>query len=144
MAILYALTTARSDDPKRPYARRSYEWFMRAVELDQVRQHDIGDDPGTADIILFVGAHEAGQRDVRVHPFTREYREKCFIYDPGDRPIAFLPGVYTGIEQRWYDRSRIRSGFYLRQLGFQSITPCWIRMFSGIYILLWALRTLRR
>ncbi|MFN2509188.1 MAG: exostosin family protein [Chthoniobacterales bacterium] len=84
------------------------------------------EDAEAADIILFVESYGAGWHFERVrrHPFTRRYREKCFIFCANPFVIPFLPGIYTSINQRWASRRTI-SGFYLGlpKNEFTTFTP---------------------
>jgi len=81
------------------------------------------DDPASADVVLFVGSRHALHGDIRSHPFTRAWSPRVCLYDSADHIIPFLPGIYPSIEARYYDPRRVRSGFYLRGLGSNSIRP---------------------
>jgi hypothetical protein len=85
---------------------------------DRRRQHRLTDDPGSADLILFVEGHgddAAGEHfeQVRAAPLYREYAGKCFLYSGIDRVIPFLPGIYPSIERRWSWPGWTRGGCYL-------------------------------
>ena len=84
------------------------------AESDRFRVHSLTNDPGTADLIVFIEFYGGGWyfERVRAHPLVRQYREKCFLFSANPFVIPFLPGVYAGIEKRWAS-SRTRPGFYL-------------------------------
>lgn len=85
----------------------------RSAAKDAFGIHATTDDPEAADLIIFFEPDDPYlASDVRHHPFAKRYPEKSFLFDPSDRVIPFLPGIYASIEQRYYDRSRIRGGFY--------------------------------
>jgi hypothetical protein len=111
-SVLLECTAEVTQD--RPYSREDFRRIQVAADRDRFRVHTRTDDPAKADIILFVGAGEDDFLDVRRHPYVRQYRDRCFLFDSGDRIIPFLPGVYAGIERDWFSRQRVRSGFYLR------------------------------
>ena len=94
--------------------------------MDRFGVHQLTDDPEAADVILFVESYGGGWHFERVrrHPWTRRYREKSFIFCANPFVIPFLPGVYTGIDQRWASRRTV-SGFYLDvpKSRFTTFTP---------------------
>ena len=108
MAHILLLTT-------KPHVTGSYEKLLARVELDRFRDHGVTDDPLRADLILFVESWGVGPflEEMRAHPFVRAFRDKCFCFCEKPETIPFLPGIYTAIEQRWYNTGRTRSGFYL-------------------------------
>ena len=108
------LTTAPAQHPLRPFCRQDFRRLQLAAGRDAHGVHHLTDDPGDADLILFVGAAEPDYVDVRHHAYVRNHREKCFLFDSGDRIIPYLPGVYACVEARQYNPRRVRSGFYLR------------------------------
>ena len=81
---------------------------------DRFGVHSLTTDAETADVILFVESYGAGWHFERVrrHPLTRGYRDKCFVFCANPFVIPFLPGIYTGVAQRWAS-ARTVSGFYL-------------------------------
>jgi Exostosin family len=114
MAKVFLLTTAEPPPADRPFAGRDFVRMASAASADRFRVHTTTDDPEEADVILFVGAAHADLRDVRRHGFVRHFREKCFLFESGDRVIPFLPGVYACAEKGWFPPQRTRTGFYLR------------------------------
>jgi hypothetical protein len=115
MSTIHMLTTA--DATIAQYSRRDFERLSGATHCDIFREHSLVDSPDLADIILFVGSTYPDQRDVRVHPFLRHYRQKCFLFHSDDYIIPFLPGVYVNIPKRWYSPHRTVTGFYLQQFN---------------------------
>ena len=100
--------------------------LQRSAVRDRRGVHSVTDNPEAADVILFVEAYGAGWHfeQVRRHPYTRRYREKCFIFCANTLVIPFLPGIYTGIGRQWAS-SRTISGFYLGapENEFATFTP---------------------
>lgn len=87
--------------------------IKRSVALDAFKVHAITDDPDAADvIILFEPDDTLLANDVRHHPYATRYPDKTFVFDPSDRIIPFLPGVYASVRRRQYDPGRVRSGFF--------------------------------
>jgi hypothetical protein len=106
------LSTA--DNTVNQYSRSDFKRLSAAVQCDIFQKHSLVDSPDAADIILFVGSTYHDYRDVRCHPFMRDYKQKCFLFHSDDFVIPFLPGVYVNITKRWYSQRRTRTGFYLR------------------------------
>ena len=100
--------------------------LREAAASDRIGVHRLTNDAESADVILFVESYGAGWHFERVrrHPYTRRFREKCFIFCANPYVIPFLPGVYTGVEQRWASRRTV-SGFYLDvpKSRFTTFTP---------------------
>lgn len=114
MAKMLMLTTASKSDPRtRPWAWRDFDRLSGAVSADRFRQHEVTADPEAAAVILFVGPGLPDWSDIRSHPFVRRFREKCFVFDTTDKPVAFLPGIYACADTRWHGRRAI-GGFYPR------------------------------
>jgi hypothetical protein len=96
------------------------------AERDKFGIHSVTDDADAADVILFVEGYGAGWyfEDVRRHPFTKRYREKCFVFCANPFVIPLLPGIYTAIEKRRASRRTV-AGLYLGQPknDFMNFTP---------------------
>src|SRR3954451_21195434 len=113
------LTSVAEDRPGALAAHRFAVRHLRACAgQDRHNQHRLTDDPGSADLILFVEGHgedAAGEHfeQVRAAPLYREYAGKCFLYSGIDRVIPFLPGIYPSIERRWSCPGWTRGGCYL-------------------------------
>jgi Exostosin family len=45
---------------------------------------------------------------------VKRYREKCFLFDPCDYALPFLPGLYASLRKKYYSPERTRTGYYLR------------------------------
>jgi hypothetical protein len=123
VSLVFVLSTALGTDPLRPYQKEDLRRMLKACAADSFGIHSVTEDPGNADIILFVGAEHSDYRDVRQHPFLRKWREKCFLFDSGDKILPFMPGIYASIERRFFDPTRIRSGCYLRIFENDSVQP---------------------
>lgn len=90
-----------------------YSRIKRAVAKDAFKVHTTTEDPEAADLIIFFEPDDAWlARDVRSHPYAKQYADKAFLVDPSDRVVPYLPGLYASIERSRYDRSRVRSGFF--------------------------------
>lgn len=87
--------------------------ITRAAAIDAFKVHTTTADPEAADVIVFFEPDDPYlASDVRGHPFAKRYPEKTFVFDPSDRIVPFLPGIYASIDRAHYDRSRVRGGFF--------------------------------
>jgi hypothetical protein len=125
MAQVVLLSATPSGDHTREHLAPLQD-LRDSAASDRFGVHRLTDDAAAADIILFAESYGSGWHFERVrrHPFTRRYREKCFIFCSNPFVIPFLPGVYTGVDQRWTSR-RVVSGFYLDvpKSRFTTFTP---------------------
>ena len=89
--------------------------LRESARRDRFGAHTLTDDPGAAEVILFVRrlTHGLTARQLFGHPLIRQHRRRCYLYDPNDRVTALLPGIYPSVERRWYSPGRMRSGPYL-------------------------------
>lgn len=113
MAQVLLLSAIAPDDPNQEH-RLPLHALLAAAQRDRFRVHSLTSDAEAAAVILFAESYGAGWyfERVRRHPLTKAYRNKCFIYSFNPLVIPFLPGVYTGIAQRWAS-SRTAPGFYV-------------------------------
>lgn len=105
------------DDDRIPsWMRGAYQLFSESARADRYGIHTMTSDPEEADVIIFVelGGHGAFAERVRSHPYVKRFRDKCFLFDPCDDALPFLPGLYASLRMKHYDRSRTRTGYYLR------------------------------
>lgn len=103
-------------DRTRTHARSELARLRRSAQVDAFGRHALTDDPGDADLILFVERIDAAGpflEDVRRHPYVRKYLEKCFVVNPRYKGVPVLPGVYPSVEKRLHHPQRTRSGHYL-------------------------------
>lgn len=125
MAHVLLLSASSADDATPEHWAPLLD-LTNCAQQDRFGVHSLTDDPQTADVILFVESYGAGWHFERVrhHPYTRRFREKCFIYCSNPFVIPFLPGIYTGVDRRWAS-SRTVSGFYLGlpENEFTTFTP---------------------
>ena len=125
MAQVVLLSATPPDDETREHLAPLNDLRDCAAQ-DRFGVHRVADDAEAADVILFVESYGGGWHfeRVRQHPFTRRYREKCFIFCSNPFVIPFLPGVYTGIDRPWASRRTV-SGFYLDvpKSRFTTFTP---------------------
>jgi len=90
--------------------------FRESARLDSFGVHSVTEDPDEADLIVFaeLGVEGLYSEWVRHHPYIKKYREKCFVFDIGDKSLPFLPGLYASLRKSTYDPARTRTGYYLR------------------------------
>jgi hypothetical protein len=112
------LTTA--DEQVAGYSGADFRRLSTAAESDIFREHRLVDSPELAEIVLFVGSTHPDCRDVRSHPFLRQYPRKCFLFHSDDYVIPFLPGVYVNIPKRWRSRWTV-GGPYLQLLFWDHV-----------------------
>jgi len=116
VASAYLLSAAPNDPDRHPKAFLDLDQMRDSARADRFGVHELADDPGAADLILFVET-DAGAGDyfhrVRRHPLYREFRSKSYLFAAEDKVVPFLPGVYASIERRWYREAWTRTGFYL-------------------------------
>lgn len=95
----------------------AYEKLLECAERDRFQIHQLTDSPDEADIILFTEIDDLVgylfDAPLLQHQYIKHYRKKCFLYTSCDKPIPFLPGLYTSIEQEWYNPARASSCHYL-------------------------------
>jgi hypothetical protein len=111
--------SAPTDDP----IQGQWIWFQGARNLvaesaknDPFGVHTLTTDPAEADFIVFleIGAQGIFLEWVRSHPYVKQYREKCFIFDISDETPHFLPGLFASLTRSQYNPARTRTGYYLR------------------------------
>lgn len=125
MARVILLSTTPPDDSSEVH-RAPFQALHRGAKYDRFGIHSLTDDPAKAEVILFAESYGGGWHFERVrrHPLLRRYRENCFMFCSNPFVIAFIPGLYTGVERRWKS-ARIVTGFYVGQPAneFGSFTP---------------------
>lgn len=99
------------------------QWFVdflhsRAAQ-DRIRAHAIAATPEEADAILIVSRGDPYYTEARRHPLVNRFREKVFIYDTHNRPISFLPGLFTSMPRSQFDARRHRTVGYLSPINEQ-------------------------
>ena len=105
------------DDPKIDrWMQGAYKLFTESADADTFGLHTLTSDPSDADVIAFVelGGHGLFAERVRHHRYVKQFRDKCFIFDPGDFALPFLPGLYASLRTKYNDPARTRAGYYLR------------------------------
>jgi hypothetical protein len=90
--------------------------LKESAAADRFGEHSLTDDPEEAELIVFaeLGAEGLFSEWVRHHRWIKKYREKCFIFDVGDKTLPFVPGLYASLRKSYYDEARTRTGYYLR------------------------------
>lgn len=116
-AKVLLLSAAPENDERFPwFAREDLRRLLSSARKDTFRVHTLTDDPGAADLIIFVEReHAVGPylEHVRRHPYVKAYREKCFVCNSRYHGIPILPGVYGSVPKsdHFFDH-RLRSGAY--------------------------------
>lgn len=105
------LHVAAADDPRLDVVLA--EWNRLAAFSNQ---HELVDDPGKADAILFPWIHLVNDR-IRLgaaldHPLLHRYPDKCFVYDESDLPWCALPGLYVSMPKSWFQPAYQRAAPY--------------------------------
>jgi hypothetical protein len=120
MANVMMLSTADNNINK--YNRRDFERLLDATAHDICGAHCLVDSPDRCDVILFAGSTYPDLRDIRCHPFIRDYADKCFVFCSDDYFIPFLPGIYATLSTRWHSPGRTVPGFYLQVMDNDNIS----------------------
>ncbi len=110
MARVYLLTVHPETKVRE---RGGYLSLLDNARIDRFKVHELVDRPDDADLILFAEI-DVGRlcEDVMRHPYIKRFRSKCFMFSSDWRVVPFLPGVYTGVEKKYYLPRRVRAGFY--------------------------------
>lgn len=106
------------DDPRiHKWHSGGHKLFTESAQNDQFAVHRLTHDPEECDLIIFTELYGHGMfaELVRRHPYVRKYREKTFLFDPGDYALPFLPGLYASLRKRYHNPERTRTGYYLRE-----------------------------
>jgi hypothetical protein len=91
--------------------------FEQLAELDRIGEHQVTEDPDSADLILFTQCHmlptDWRLKTIREHPLTKRHWGKVMVYDERDRPWCGFPGVYASMPApRFDDRYQRAWGFF--------------------------------
>jgi len=90
--------------------------WKEIAQADVSGLYQITDDPGLADLILFVDLHLNRQwrlRSLRNHPLVLEFRDKVLVYDERDHPWIAIPGLFCSMPATDFDPERqIACGYY--------------------------------
>lgn len=94
----------------------AHQLFTASARADSFGTHTLTADPEEADLIIFTELHCHGlfAERVRHHRYVKKFREKCFLFDPSDTALPFLPGIYASLSKKYCDPTRTRTGYYLR------------------------------
>jgi Exostosin family len=116
MARALILSASQEDPSCDPWNLGPSLLLKQSATSDCFKQHTLIDNPHQADVIVFAEwtSHGAFAEKVRHHSYVKRFRDKCFIFDPSDYAIPFLPGLYASLNKNHYDFSRTRTGWYLR------------------------------
>lgn len=109
MAKILYTTSNKAENHNDPF----YNRFTTLLNNDRFKIHSATDSPAEADVILFVDSTKEYLKDIREHKFRKEFGDKTFVMISSDKFITYIPGLYTSIEKKWYDRNWIRSFHYI-------------------------------
>jgi len=107
-------TATAMDTLERPWAYRNFFRTMKAAERSNDRRFQLADDPGSADINLFVEPRFAFQSDVLSSPLYRAFPEKSVVLDFLDNPRPVVPGLYVGMTPAQASFGVFEGGAYIR------------------------------
>jgi len=68
-------------------------------------QHCLVEEPGDADMVIFVGDFGRAPELLLSHPVYHAYREKCAVYTEDDDYLPLLPGVYCSAQVDKHSRA---------------------------------------
>lgn len=93
----------------------SYNGTLRELaKCDSVGIHRIAESAENADVILLIKFTGGGPfADILRHPLYLKFKDKCRVFCSGDKPLTFLPGVYTSLSKRQWDPNWAISFHYL-------------------------------
>ncbi|MFK7853744.1 MAG: exostosin family protein [Granulosicoccus sp.] len=90
--------------------------LLNCVKLDIHKNHIVCDDPGAADVILFVENTQFDDVFFKLlsrHPLLQEFPDKVLMYNEMDHPWDFLPGLYCCMPRRFLNKQKHRAFAYL-------------------------------
>ena len=146
MAVVHLLSVAPTWRPPKWDHLMALRTMTQNAARDRFKMHTLAGDPSAADVILFCETHHADTSAgpllemIRRHPVYRAHREKSFVFCGIDRPVAFIPGVYSSIPKRWYRREFARCTCYLLMknellndaaIQAPGVVPKWLGSFVG-------------
>lgn len=119
MATVFLTSAAPCADPSWPYPYDELERMKESARRDRFAVHRLTDDPGTADLILFVDNVGTPRQFFAIwsNALFRQFPEKCFLFSKDDYAIPFLPGVYASLPGQWDRHDHTRTGGYLKAFG---------------------------
>jgi glycosyltransferase involved in cell wall biosynthesis len=119
MRLKYLFTQTEHED--QVWGSDGCDW---AIQMrDQILQpgdtlREMTDRPESADIIVFWEPHQDSQSiwapRLRSHPLIHEFPNKSFVVSVEDKPLGFLPGLYTSLPARLHDSKRHRTWIFYR------------------------------
>ena len=95
MSLVYVNTAASVSEP---VARKEYDRFIQLYRADRFGKHKLTDNPGQADLIIFVEKEDIiGPLLTRsfFHNLARANRTKCFMVNPRYKNLPLMPGIYA-------------------------------------------------
>jgi hypothetical protein len=113
MIRLFVTTTA-VDTPIYPWAHSNFLRVMKSAERSTDDRFNLADDPGSADIVLFVEPQFEYQSDILSAPLYREFSEKSLVLDFLDKPRPVVPGLYVGMTQAQANSGLFEGSAYIR------------------------------
>jgi len=83
--------------------------LIKLTAQDVAGRHRVCSTPEEADLILFVeDAHfdDYLYQQLRRHPLVKQYPSKVFMYNELDKPWCVLPGLYSSMPRRYFQKCR--------------------------------------
>jgi hypothetical protein len=90
--------------------------MREAAAADRFGVHALVEDPGEADVVLFVETSTcAGPyfESVRADPAYKQHRRRCYVYCATDLILPVVPGVFPSIARENYLAAWTRAGGYI-------------------------------
>jgi len=113
------VTIDHDDERGTNYGRYFADFLIARATIDRFREHTIVATPEEADAILIINRGNKYSTETRLHPLVKRFPEKVFTFDTHDRPISFLPGLYTSMPRKQFDVRRHRTADYLAPINEQ-------------------------
>lgn len=93
------------------------ENFVSSLKLHQTDEIQITQDSHDATIILFMGSGIARRsyfsaNHLKQHPLYKSYPNRCFIWCTEDKPLDYLPGLYTSLPNRFFKPNKHKAFTY--------------------------------
>ena len=119
MRLKYFFT--QTDHEDQVWGSDGCDWAIQMrgqiLQSEDTRQ-EMTDRPEEADIIVFWEPHQDSQiiwaPRLRSHPLIHEFPEKAFVVSVEDKPLGFLPGLYTSLPAPLYHPNRHRTWIFYR------------------------------
>lgn len=102
--------------PYHDYHNFASWWLKNVAQANPSDKYQLVEDPEKADSILFTEHHPPQDPyffKVLNHPLANKFREKCYLYNDSDKPLAIIPTISPSFEKDYFDEKFNRSGPYI-------------------------------